>query len=135
MAEIAQLYNTLPTLGEADEKFDNRGSAMKLIAMLLAQYNNVFGLCLVHANYELSEGEVMVARGNVSQPEEINQGDVYPERWLSDGGPYEFTARHTSMPPSSLVKEFQRITSAVNLQDVLGLYQIDRDKNSPALIE
>lgn len=136
MAEVAQLYNTLPTLGEANEKFVEREATFKLLAALLAEYRNVFGLCLVHAHCKLTEGEIMLAKRNVSQPEKLANAEIYyPERWLSDGKPYEFTVRRTKAPPHALIDKFQHVTKDVGLHEVLGLYHIDGGKHSPVIIE
>ncbi|EJP65462.1 uncharacterized protein BBA_05793 [Beauveria bassiana ARSEF 2860] len=136
MAEVASLYNTLPTLGEADEQFVNREATLCALATLLAQYEYAFGLCLVHTHCKLAEGEIMLARGNVSEPELMEHAPTfYPERWLSTGEPYEFTLRRTGKPPTKLVDEFQRIVKDAKLQDILGLYHIDGGGEMPAIIE
>ncbi|KAI1106982.1 hypothetical protein F4804DRAFT_329728 [Jackrogersella minutella] len=142
MAEVASLYNSLPTLGEADEQFVNREAMLRALATLLAQYEYAFGLCLVHAHCklsdttELAEGEIMLAAGNVSQPKLMEHTPTYyPERWLSTGEPYEFTVRRTEKPPTELIEEFQRIVRDAKLQDILGLYHIDGEKDAPAIIE
>lgn len=136
MAEVASLYNSLPTLGEADEQFVNREVMLRALAALLAQYKYAFGLCLVHAHCKLAEGEFMLAKGNISQPKLIEHAPTYyPERWLSTGEPYEFTVRVTEKPPTELIDEFQRIVEDAKLADILGLYHIDGGKGAPAIIE
>lgn len=136
MAEVATRYNALPTLGEADEMFINREPVLLALSSLLAQYKYAFGLCLVHAHCKLSTGEIMLARDNVSQPEQVEHAPhFYPERWLSDGKPYEFTVRNTEKPPEELIEEFQRIVKDAQLQDILGLYHVDGGKESAAIIE
>lgn len=136
MAGVATLYNSLPTLGEADEQFVNRHVMLHALSSLLAQYEYAFGLYLVHAHCKLAEGEIMLATGNVSQPELTeNIPTYYPERWLSTGEPYEFTVRRTEKPPTELIDEFQRIVKDSKLQGILGLYHIEGDKAAPAIIE
>ncbi|KAI1399453.1 hypothetical protein F4819DRAFT_464966 [Hypoxylon fuscum] len=136
MAAVAQLYNTLPTLGDADEKFVNREGVFKVVATLLAEYGHVFGLCLVHAHCKLAEGEIMIEKNNISQPEELeNAGAYYPDRWLASGEPYEFTVCQTQAPPKTLVDQFHQLTKEAKLEDVLGLYYVDGPIEDPAIIE
>lgn len=136
MAEVARIYNTLPSLVDADEHFTDRESMLRNIAALLAQYEYTFGLCLVHSHCKLVDGEIMVAQGNVSEPLLTEHAPaVFPERWLSNGVPYEFTVRKTTSPPQQLIDEFQRIVQQAKLQDFLGLYHIDGEKDAPAIIE
>ncbi|AEO68435.1 a10b265c-8309-4604-9fbd-c5c4edfe3d6a [Thermothielavioides terrestris] len=133
---VAHLYNTLPTLGDADARFVEREPVFKQLAKLLAQYNNVFGICLVHSHCKLDDTEIMLSKGNVSQPERLeNIERFYPERWLANGTPYEFTTRQTEEPPRDLVDKFLDITRQFNLQDILGFYHIEGGKDAPALIE
>lgn len=59
MATLATLYNQLPTLGEAEERFTERAPLFAALASLLAEYGNFWSLCLVHAHCKLAEGEIM----------------------------------------------------------------------------
>lgn len=103
MAEVATIYNALPSLVDADEGFNERAATFQIIADLLAQYKHSFGLCLVHAHCQLTEGEIMLANGNHSQPESAKEVPAfYPERWLSSVAPYEFTLRPTVGPSRNL---------------------------------
>jgi hypothetical protein len=123
---ISHLYNTLPTLGHADAQFVEREPVFAQLAELLAQYNNLFGICLVHSHCKLDDTEIMLAKGNVSEPERLaNIECFYPERWLANGTPYEFTTRQTEEPPRDLVNRFLGITRQFHLQDILGFYHID----------
>lgn len=125
MATTSALYNALPTIDEAIEIFVEREKVFKAIKPLLTKYGNAFGVCLVHAHCTLDDGEVMLARGDVSQPEkESSIGEYYPERWLPTGEPYEFTKTPTTTPPAELFNEFRRITG---FSDVLGLYYVDNE--------
>lgn len=44
MAATATIYNQLPTLGEADERFTEREQVFAKAASLLAEYGFAFGL-------------------------------------------------------------------------------------------
>lgn len=113
-------YNSLPTLLEAVQRFNDRERVFAGLARLLASYGNVFGVCLVHAHCTLSKGEIMMEREDVSEPVDPPKTELYyPERWLSSGIPYEFTSRYTETPPESLFNEFRAVTGAY---EVLGLY-------------
>lgn len=125
-----RLVQLLPTLGEAEKRFTEREKMFTAVKALLAEYGNVFGLCLVHAHCTLENDEIMLGRGSVSQPEKSSELETYyPERWLSSGEPYEFTTRPTVAPPGALVEAFGRLTSHVG---VLGLYHIDRTNDKPS---
>jgi len=119
MATVAALYNSLPSINEADNKFVERDRIFSQLAPLLAAYEHKFGVCLVHRHCTLEEGEMMVATENISQPERDVQS--YPERWLATGEPYEFTRKPTRSPPPRLLEVFQKIVRGV---DVLGLFYI-----------
>ncbi|KAI0530393.1 hypothetical protein GGR58DRAFT_493572 [Xylaria digitata] len=73
MASVARLYNTLPNLGEAEEKLANQQFDLVELANLLAAYSYEFGIYLVHAHCKLAEGEIMLANGNVSEPKHISE--------------------------------------------------------------
>lgn len=133
MTILSAVYNDLPTLEEADDRFTERDQTFVKVGSLLAQFGNVFGLCLVHAHCTLSDDEMMVGRGNVSQPEKNTQAtEVYPERWLSSGQPYEFTSRPTVTPSAALFEAFYQLTSHIG---VLGLYYIDKENKPAKMIE
>ena len=92
MTAVAHLYNTLPTLGDADPKFIERDSTFKQLGKLLSNYDGGFGACLVHAHYRIAEGEAMLVTGNISKPVQPEEKEsCFPERWMVDGTPYEFT--------------------------------------------
>ncbi|KAJ6019510.1 hypothetical protein N7522_001577 [Penicillium canescens] len=123
----ATLYNNLPTLDDAEKRFIDREPVFTAVGSLLAQYGNLYGLCLVHAHCTLTDKETMLSRGNISQPEILTLLDnYYPERWLASGVPYEFTTRPTVPPPAALVDEFNRLTADIG---VLGLYHIGDEIN------
>lgn len=132
MAEVASLYNQLPTLEDAERRFRDRDQVFSAAKSLLAQYGKLWGLCLIHAHCKLEKGEIMVARGNVSQPEpEDEVPEYYPERWLPSGEAYEFTTRRTITPPTELIHSMHDITSQVG---VLGLYYIGEDHEQPGKV-
>ncbi|KAI0102612.1 hypothetical protein GGR51DRAFT_562532 [Nemania sp. FL0031] len=136
MTEVSLLYNSLPTLGEADEAFTNRERVFRDLAALLARHKNIFGLCLVHAHCQLDEREIMLTEGNVSQPVQAAKvGSCYPERWLSNGDSYEFIVRETEEPPKDLADDFDRIVKIAGLRRVLGLYHINGAKDAVPTIE
>jgi len=118
MDAYVDLYNSLPTLGEADDRFTDRDITFAKLAPLLASYQHRFGVCLVHSHCELGPGEKMIATGNVSQPEAAHTPH-YPTRWLHTGEPFEFRTEATPSPPAELIAEFQRIVGNIG---VLGLY-------------
>ena len=118
--DIAKIYNDLPTLAKADERFTNRETMFRALAKLLSVYENEFGVCLIHAHCTLSPGEIMLSTGDVSHPIQYEKAGVYyPERWLPNGEPFEFTKELTRAPPSELFEAFQKLTKS---NGVLGLY-------------
>lgn len=123
---MVEVYNALPSLWDADTRFTDRDTVFAAAAPLLSRYNFEWGLCLIHAHCKLEEGELMLGRGNVSQPEKQDEivDKIYPERWLANGQPYEFTTRPTKTPPPDLVKNLGQI---VGTDGVLGLYHIEKD--------
>ncbi|KAJ7828798.1 hypothetical protein B0H13DRAFT_2117257 [Mycena leptocephala] len=108
MTDVASLYNSLPTIEEADKNFVDRTQLFSKLAPLLAAYEYKFGVCLVHAHCKLEEGEMMVASGYISEPQKDLQ--CYPERWLASGEPYEFTTESTATPPAELFTEFRQLS-------------------------
>lgn len=120
MTTYADMYNTLPTIRQADTRFVGRDTVFQKLAPLLSKFQYQFGVCLVHAHCKVEPGEKMIATGNVCQPEDAASfPPYYAERWLSNGEPYEFTTTPTSVPPTELVSQFQEIVADVG---VLGLY-------------
>ena len=97
---------------------DSEATLSKL-APLFAKYKDEFGACLIHSHCKLLPGEKMIATGHVSEPV-IPSADLahFPERWLPNGEPYEFTTKPTASPPAELVAEFQKIVGSIG---VLGL--------------
>ena len=102
MTTMASLYNSLPSLEEATNKFTNRAHIFSKLASLLSKYEHKFGVCLVHVHCKLEESEIMVASGHVSQPE--CNVDCYPVCWLASGEPYEFTKEPIVTPPPELFR-------------------------------
>ncbi|KAI9861045.1 MAG: hypothetical protein M1813_005474 [Trichoglossum hirsutum] len=98
MATVSVLYNTLPSLGDAEKRFLDREKVFATVRNLLAI-------------------------DNISQPENVSSlKEYYPERWLPSGEAYEFTTRPTISPPADLMKAFNDLTSHIG---VLGLYYIN----------
>jgi hypothetical protein len=130
MTDVVSLYNSLPTIKEANKNFVDRTQLFSKLAPLLAAYEYKFGVCLVHAHCKLEEGEKMVASGHVSEPQKDLQ--CYPERWLASGDPYEFTTEPTATPPAELFAEFKAVVGSIGL---LGLYAAGNNPRSEILQE
>jgi hypothetical protein len=105
-----ELYNALPSLMDADKAFVNSKQVLSALVPLFAPYSGKYGVCLLHRHCTLEDGEIMVATGNVSQPEKLGEQheQCYPERWLATGEPYEFTYTRTDPPPPSLFVSFEK---------------------------
>ncbi|KAI9780937.1 MAG: hypothetical protein M1835_004379 [Candelina submexicana] len=111
MATVSAMYNTLPSLEDAEKRFIEREKVFATVGNLLAMYENAF-----------AEDEIMLARDNISQPENASLlKEYYPERWPPNGEAYEFTTKPTISPPADLMKEFNDLTSHIG---VLGLYYV-----------
>jgi len=117
MTNPTTLYNSLPSLKEAEKQFVNRDQIFSKLAPLLAAYGNRFGACIVHRHCTLEEGEMMVATENISQPE--RNVACYPDRWLATGEPYEYHRKPAPSPPQGLFEEFQKIVDGMQC---LGLF-------------
>jgi hypothetical protein len=128
-----ELYNSLPSLHDARTRLeglkDGPQHLLESLAPLFKFYPHL-GMCLVHSHCELAEGEKMVSSGRVSQPERGVDG--YPERWLANGTPYEFSRTPTiegeGLPPA-LVKNFEgrlveygKSIGEKDLSGLLGIY-------------
>ena len=125
MAEVSTLYNTLPTLGEAEDELAKQQFDNVALAYLLAKFHHEFGLYLVHAHCKLKQGEIMLAKGDVSQPTYVSDVDCYSaENWLPTGEAFEFREGETKSPPSELLNELNRLT---NDTGILGLYYVGKD--------
>ncbi|KAG6888388.1 hypothetical protein C0995_008709 [Termitomyces sp. Mi166 len=108
---LAILYNSLPSIQEANKMFrtEDRPNIFAAVAEVLKRFEPVYALSLIHAHCTIVPGEVMVARGNVCQPEFIDPSDCYPVCWLSDG----------LAPPQELLEEFRERVG--HYASVLGL--------------
>ncbi|KAI0398652.1 hypothetical protein F4802DRAFT_611455 [Xylaria palmicola] len=133
MNSISRLYNTLPSLEEANEKFVNREQIFDTLSNLLSQYKNSFGICLIHSHCTLDEGEIMLETDGTSQPVLASEAPAYyPGRWLPSGVPFEFTTEPTQAPPPDLINAFSALTQGVG---VLGLYCTDSFRESEPRLE
>jgi len=150
-----ELYNNLPSLHEARERLISLPGGPENVLKALApifKLNPEFGICLVHAHCTLDNGEKMVSSGRVSEPAIVDSEageSCYPERWLANGDPYEFSSTPTvegGAPPFDLVQRFyHRLESIsenlksdngsdstkVDLSGLLGIYYVhDPDADS-----
>jgi hypothetical protein len=129
MTTVAALYNTLPSIEEADRRFINRGEIFSKLTPIIAPYADKFGVCLVHRHCALEEGEMMVSTGNISQPERNVQ--CYPERWLPTGEAFEFSREFSSAPPQELFTEFRNLVRDIG---VLGIFVVQEEDRKGELI-
>ncbi|KAF8165649.1 hypothetical protein B0H34DRAFT_794019 [Crassisporium funariophilum] len=120
----ALFYSSLPNIDDAHRAFVDRDILLKLVP-IFANHKD-FGVCLVHRHTVLEEGELMVTRGRVTQPERIT--DAYPHSWVRSGKPFEYNAVWTPDLPQTLLQDFQKIVAeesgGVNTVDgmsVLGI--------------
>jgi hypothetical protein len=123
MVNYVSLYNSLPWLGEANEKFTNRDQIFSKLARLFAAHGGAFGVCLAHRHCTLEEGEMMVATESVCQPE--RDTECYPASWLANGEPFEFNQKPCPSPPETLFEEFGRIVDGT---DVLALFYVQDEQ-------
>jgi hypothetical protein len=131
-----ELYNSLPSLRDARERFKSieggPGQLLKSLAPLFKNHPG-FGVCLVHTHCELTNGEKMVSTGRITEPVTIDDGKCFPERWLSNGVPFEFNSSPTVKGglPTELVESFYTHLKSFgenDLSDLLGIYYVhDRD--------
>jgi len=130
-----ELYNQLPYLGDAFTRLRSLpGGPQNLLKYLAPVFKDhpYFGICLVHRHCTLEDGERMLSVGRVSQPEIVEEGKYFPERWLANGDPYEFSSHPTvenDYPLSDLLEAFSsRLTAYSNsfkiedLSNLLGVY-------------
>ncbi|KAF8652152.1 hypothetical protein AX16_004538 [Volvariella volvacea WC 439] len=112
----AQLYNSLPLLGDADEHFTDR-SVLKdndngiLPLVQLFAYHPAYSVCLVHRHCDLKEGERMVTRSSDNPDYDAvtcpsMDEDVYPHAWLADGTPFEYSKSPAPGLPRQLRERF-----------------------------
>jgi len=127
----ASSYNKLHSIEVANQLFINREQMLSRLTPILQEHgDNKFGVCLVHRHCKLEEEEMMVADGNICQPER-HAKDAYPERWLATGEAYEFNREPTTSPSEELLNKFRSVVGDVQ---VLGLFFIrDEAKGKVAL--
>lgn len=122
MASPAEIYNSLPSVEEADNKFTDRERIFSMLVPILRGYEDKFGVGLVHGHAKLREGEKMVTSGLITRPRSDVEG--YPERWLATGQPYVFNVQETECPSddlSSRLKEVFSIAGDIDGIDILGV--------------
>jgi hypothetical protein len=125
----ASTYNDLPLLKPAKERLDPIRDALlssQKLKSLLKEYKHQYGVCLIHRHYEINEGEFVVSDGNETKPQPEGCGNFYPERWLPDGTPYEFSRQQGKAPPKDLQKRFREVLRGIAGGEVnrgpLGLF-------------
>jgi hypothetical protein len=116
------VYNSLPSIQDADKRFQNREELLAKLTPLVAKYQNHFGACLVHNHTQLEPGEVMVATSDsVSEPV-VSSGTYYPEKWLASGQAYEYSIEPPAhQPPPEFFEEFRKI---VGPESPLGVFYV-----------
>ncbi|KAF8165650.1 hypothetical protein B0H34DRAFT_689923 [Crassisporium funariophilum] len=119
-----EFYNSLPYVDDAHRALVDREILRKLVP-IFANHKD-FAICLVHRHTLLNEGEIMVTRGNTTQPERVT--DAYPHSWDRSGRPFEYNSVLTPDVPQTLLQDFQKIVAegsgGVNTVDgmsVLGI--------------
>ena len=65
-----EVYNRLPSLDVADNLFIDRSILGKLYGTLGG--SKQFAIALIHRHTQLEQGEIMVVRGDNTQPEQVN---------------------------------------------------------------
>lgn len=54
MASVSEIYNALPTLGEADDRCVDRAATYAAVSHLLARYGGKFNVCFIFKNKKLT---------------------------------------------------------------------------------
>jgi hypothetical protein len=129
MTSIAALYNTFPSLEEADEKFSNRERIFPMLAEVLSGYEDKFAINLVHRHCKLEEREKMVTTGLITQP--MKDVECYPECWLATGQAYIFNTQPTESPPEDLLGKFKTVVDAMGHIGGVGILAMSYLKNLP----
>jgi hypothetical protein len=129
MNSIAALYNTLPSLDQANKKFSNREHIFPMLAAVLTGYEDKFAINLVHRHSILKEGEKMVTIGNITEP--MKDVECYPDRWLATGQAYVFNTKPTESPPEDLLEKFKAVVDTVGYIGGVGVLGLGCLKNLP----
>jgi len=129
MTSIAALYNTFPSLEEADEKFSNRERIFPMLVAVLSGYEDKFAVNLVHSHGKLEEGEKMVTTELINQP--MKDVECYPDRWLPTGQAYGFNTRPTESPPEGLLGKFKAVVDTMGPIGGVGILAMSYLKNLP----
>jgi hypothetical protein len=129
MTSIDALFNTLPSLDQANKKFSNRKSIFPMLVAVLSGYEDKFGINLVHRHTTLDKGEKMVTIGNVTKP--MKDVKCYPERWLVTGQAYVFNTEPTESPPEELLEKLKAVVDTVGYIGGVGVLGLAYIKNHP----
>lgn len=113
-------------------------------------------MCLVHRHCDLEDDEIMVAEGNVTQPERIHRNShtglvdglvvvalrtggkriAYPGSWDISGQPFEYTLDLTPPLPSQLLERFKEtVEPAAIAEGVLGICHIPEADSGALFVE
>lgn len=147
-------YNKLSSIGAADKAFVDRDILSKLHPLF--SNHKEFAICLLHRHCDLEDDEIMVANGNITQPERIHRdgypdladgqvtvdiGDgskriAYPGSWLSTGEPFEYTLDPTPPLPPQLYDGFKEIVEGANIvEGLLGICHVPEENWGQLFIE
>jgi len=138
-------YNQLPSIIAADKAFVDR-TILSQLHPLFANHKE-FAVCLLHRHCDLEDDEIMVADGDITQPERVHgdghpglvDGQVavdvrgskrvaYPNSWLSTGEPFEYTLDPTPPLPPQLFEGFKEIVKGANFAEgLLGISHITEE--------
>ena len=142
----SSVFNTLPSLHDADAEFKERNAAaiMKTaLADIFTKYNveGLLGVQLLHRHFRLENDERLVDAGGASIPwsnegSEALDSRILPVSWAFDGDvyhPYEFKFvpptqdLHEPIVPEPFLFEFNEALKAHDLQGVLGIRSLKPD--------
>ncbi|PMD59494.1 uncharacterized protein K444DRAFT_562381 [Hyaloscypha bicolor E] len=134
------VFNTLPSLHDADAEFKERNAAaiMKTaLAGIFTKYKveGFLGVQLLHRHFRLENDERLVDAGGASVPwsnegSEALDSRILPVSWAFEGEayhPYEFKfvpptqELHEPVVPEPFLAEFNEALKAHDLQGVLGI--------------
>jgi hypothetical protein len=136
----SSVFNTLPSLHDADAEFKERNSAAivnSFLGGIFTKYNvnDLLGVQLLHRHFRLDNDERLVDVGGASVPwsndgSEVLDSRILPVSWAFEGDayhPYEFRfvpptqELHEPVVTEPFLFEFNEALKAHNLQGILGI--------------